>query len=167
MKAYLKYIKIDSVKNPELSYLHLPNNIREHIRIKKNELHFRQSVVAWSLVYELAKKLFNFEQFEINFSSNGKPSVVEQQFYFSISHSNEYVAVVMSMGEIAVDVQEIKKKRDYDHLCRLEVSAKLLDKSIFSCRDEDMEGINYYSFDLIKKYKLLIGSYDKLEIEVL
>lgn len=167
MKTYLKYLKIDSIQNIELSYLNLPSNIREHIRTKKNELHFKQSVVAWSLVYELAKQIFNIEDFVVLFSDNGKPYVSDNTFYFSISHSNEYVAVIISHDEIAVDVQELKKNRDYDYLCRLEVSAKLQDKSIFSCKEDDLEGINFYDLDLIKKYKLIVGSYKKLDIEVL
>lgn len=167
MKTYLKYIKLESVQNIELSYLNLPTNIREHIRTKKNELHFKQSVVAWSLVYEIGKKLFNLEQFDVQFSENGKPKVVDNLFYFSISHSNDYVAVVFSSVNVSVDVQETKRNRDYDYLCRLEVSAKLQDKSIFSCKEEDLNGINFYDFKLIKKYKLIVGSFEKLEIDVI
>lgn len=167
MKTYLKYIKLESVQNIELSYLNLPTNIREHIRTKKNELHFKQSVVAWSLVYEIGKKLFNLEQFDVQFSENGKPNVVDNLFYFSISHSNDYVAVVFSSVNVSVDVQETKRNRDYDYLCRLEVSAKLRDKSIFSCKEEDLSGINFYDFKLIKKYKLIVGSFEKLEIDVI
>lgn len=167
MKAYLKYIKLESVQNIELSYLNLPNNIREHIRTKKNELHFKQSVVAWSIVCEFGKKLFNLEQFDVQFSENGKPNVVDDLFFFSISHSNDYVAVVFSLDNVSVDVQEIKRNRDYDYLCRLEVSAKLQDKSIFSCKEEDLNGINFYDFNFIKKYKLIVGSYEKLEIDVI
>ena len=167
MKTYLKYIKIDSVQNIELSYLNLPSNIREHIRTKKNELHFKQSVIAWSLVYKLADELFNISNFVVQFSENGKPIVPDNSFYFSISHSKDYVVVVLSTDEVGVDVEELKKTRDLDYLCRLEVSAKLKDKSIFSCKEDDLEGINFYDLDLIKKYKLIVGSYKKLDIEVL
>lgn len=167
MKTYLTYIKIDQVNRIELSYLNLPANIREHIRQKKNELHFKQSVIAWSIVYNLGKKLFGLERFDVSFSENGKPSVVDDLFYFSISHSKDYVVVVFSSCDVAVDIEEISKKRDYDYLCRLEVSAKLKDKSIFKCTEEDIDGINYYDLDLIKKYKLIVGSFKQLKIEVL
>jgi lipid-A-disaccharide synthase-like uncharacterized protein len=83
MKTYLKYIKIDSIQNIELSYLNLPSNIRKHIRTKKNDLHFKQSVVAWSLIYKLAEELFNINNFVVQFSENGKPSVIDNSFYFS------------------------------------------------------------------------------------
>lgn len=167
MKTYLKYIKIDSVQNIELSYLNLPSNVREHIRTKKNELHFKQSVVAWSLLYELGRKLYQIDDFKIVFSDNGKPSVDDGLFKFSISHSDEYVVLVLSSCNVAVDVQNTKKDRDYDYLCRLEVSAKLKDKSIFKCDEQDLEGINYYDLKLIKKYKLIVGSFEELDIEIL
>ena len=167
MKTYLKYIKISDFDNIELNYLNLPDNVRSHVRSKKNELHFKQSVIAWSLLFLLGKNLYNIDNFEIMFSENGKPSVVGNSFYFSISHSSDYVAVTLSKCSVAVDIQEIKRKKDYDYLCKLEVSAKLQDKSIFKCREEDIKGINYYNFNNIKKYVLLVGSYEKLEIEVL
>jgi phosphopantetheinyl transferase len=167
MKAYLKYLNINDIQNIELSYLNLPTDIRKHVRSKYNDLHFKQSVIAWSLFFELVKKHLAVDNIEIEFSENGKPFVKDNLFYFSISHSSNYVAIVISSVNIGVDVQEMKRNRDYDYLCKLEVAAKLKDQSIFKCKEEDTLGIFYYNFDLIQNFKLLVGSYSKLEIEVL
>lgn len=167
MKAYIKYLKIDEINNIELAYLNLPSDIRKHVRLKKNELHFRQSVVAWNIVLEYGKKIFNLDEINFSFSENGKPFVTNGLFNFSISHSDEYVAVVLSNTNVGIDIQNMKKNRDYDYLCKLEVSAKLQDKSIFSCSESDIVGVKYYTFDFIKKYMLVVGSLEQLDIVVL
>ena len=139
--------------------------IQKAHKYKKEDDYKRSVLSSYLLNYVLYFHQVKNKNIIYNFYN--KPYLESKEIFFNISHSKDYVAVVLSNDEVGVDVEELKKTRDLDYLCRLEVSAKLKDKSIFSCKEDDLEGINFYDLDLIKKYKLIVGSYKKLDIEVL
>ncbi|MEC9282213.1 MAG: 4'-phosphopantetheinyl transferase superfamily protein [Bdellovibrionota bacterium] len=49
--------------------------------------------------------LQNFETLDLNFSSNGKPYLKDQRFFFNMAHSGNYIIVVASSNPCGVDLQ--------------------------------------------------------------
>ena len=64
-----------------------------------------QKFYAWSLL-EFGAKELGFEPKLINFSKNKNGKWSCNQFYFSISHSNNIVAVAISDKPIGIDIQK-------------------------------------------------------------
>ena len=68
-----------------------------------------QSVAAWKLLEYAVMLNFPNQKFDYK-SENGVFSAVNNPFYFSISHSNNFVAVAISNFSIGVDVEKCDSK---------------------------------------------------------
>lgn len=68
-----------------------------------------QSVAVWKLLEYAVKLNFPNQKFDYK-SENNVFSTVGNHFYFSITHSNNYVAVAISNSSIGVDVEECCSK---------------------------------------------------------
>lgn len=96
------------------------NNFKNIKHIKSFEffdgsLHQKESILAWSIVLKrLADKLISPD---ISFHSYGKPYIKGEEYFFNISHSDGFVAVVFATQDIAVDVQYIDNK-DHSNIYR-------------------------------------------------
>lgn len=102
------YLIIDSINNLES----LDQNISEE-RIKKAERFTfvddkKRCILAEILLRKVLNKL-NVDTNNLNYiyNENGKPYLKDSNYYFNISHSGEYVAVVVSDVEIGIDIQKI------------------------------------------------------------
>ncbi len=84
-----------------------PNNIKEHILEKKNILSKKQSAAGYLLLSRGFKELFGEENITLRFTENGKP--ISDVCYFSISHSENIAACVISDKPIGLDVQKMHK----------------------------------------------------------
>ena len=78
----------------------LPKNLREHILKKKIERERALSTLGYSLAF--------LEGGEIEFLPNGKPRFKSSPLFFSISHSENTLAVAISEREVGVDVEMIR-----------------------------------------------------------
>ena len=89
----------------------IPLSKREHIFKCKNQKRQRQSIVAEIVLKELLDQHtdIQYEQIEYVYNKNGKPYIKGNPIYFNISHSNEYVSVVISDTEVGIDIQEINE----------------------------------------------------------
>ena len=164
--TYLLYKDIRKINDFKERLETLPEDIKKHVCLKKHELHLKQSITGWSELYKLVKQVYNKESFEVVFNELGKPSVKDNSFYFSISHSSNFVVIVISDNDVAVDVEYIKKEKDYLFWCKKEVAAKLKGKSVFS--DVVMDDLKYLVFDnLIPNYMLVVGTYKESKIDIL
>ena len=100
----LKY-NITDIGSEEIEkrFLTLPKNLREHILKKKSERERALSTLGYSLAV--------LEGGEIEILPNGKPIFKSSPLFFSISHSENVVAVAVSEREIGVDVEKIREVR--------------------------------------------------------
>ena len=87
------------------------NNIYEikRNRIKKDNY---LSIYAEYLLSELLKE-YNIDYNDITILENeyGKPYIKDNNIYYSISHSNEYVIVCINDSPIGIDIQLIKNNK--------------------------------------------------------
>ena len=109
-KVYYSLQKID--ESLEFDEKMFSANVSLHIKKYKNKNAFQQSFQAWKLLDEIVQKVFNkpLKEYNIKFSDRGKPYCDE--FYFSISHVDEYVAVALSKEPCGIDIEKIEEGRN-------------------------------------------------------
>lgn len=71
---------------------------------------YKQAIVAEMLLKKLLKCNNNLDYNKLDFyyNENGKPFIKKQRIFFSISHSYDYVIVVISNKPIGVDIEKIR-----------------------------------------------------------
>ena len=79
--------------------------------LKTNELRKKQELVGAYLL--LKESLYLDYQYDLHsddliYNENGKPYLKKENIYFSLSHSNGIVALVINKEEIGLDIEEIK-----------------------------------------------------------
>ena len=87
----------------EKRFSELPENIKAHISKKKSERERSLSTVGYSLAAK--------EGGEIGILPSGKPHFKNSPLFFSISHSENVVAVAISEREVGVDVEKLRNVR--------------------------------------------------------
>lgn len=108
----MKYIvkNINDISNKELESFELLNS--DILKLKKLLLEKRkkQFIVGRMLLDKLLNENYNIKyiDMEIIYNENGKPYFSKKSIYFNISHSEDYVIVVISDKEIGVDIEKIK-----------------------------------------------------------
>lgn len=86
----------------------LPPTVLGHIEKKTNDRARKESLAAYSLLYELAcdegvPALLS----RLGFSDVGKPYDMSGELYVSLSHSGGYVAAAVADSPIGVDIERI------------------------------------------------------------
>lgn len=95
----------------------LPPSILGHVEEKTNEGLKRESLAAYSLLYELSRDegvpaLLS----RLGFLPSGKPYDTAGELYVSLSHSGEYAAVAVSDTPIGVDIERINASLSAERL---------------------------------------------------
>lgn len=81
---------------------------RTHMRSKRNPQAYTASLCAWNL---LAKALYTTgikKLPEVRFMDSGKPAFSDHFLHFSLSHSGNMSAVILSDSPCGVDIQQIR-----------------------------------------------------------
>src|SRR5574344_836351 len=100
------------------------------------------------------KKLVHDNNIKIVKNTNGKPSILNSKYYFSVSHSDNKTAIVVSLKPVGIDMEKIRPY-DIKLLNYLKIKNKLSDKSFFK------EWTRMESY--IKKDGLSIADINKLD----
>ena len=82
--------------------------LHEHLRAKSNPAVHAASVAAWSLLAEGLRMLGADVLPEVRFDPNGKPSFANSPLHFSLSHSGNLAAVLISEAPCGVDVEQLR-----------------------------------------------------------
>ena len=110
------------------------NNIyldkKREINQFQNETRKKQSIIGQKLLMDTLKNNYhlNYKDLVITKNKYGKP-YLNNDIFFNISHSNEYIVLVTSKEEIGIDIekmrkQELKKakffatKEEYDYIAK-------------------------------------------------
>ena len=82
--------------------------LHEHLRAKTNPAVHASSVAAWSLLAEGLRMLGMEALPEVRFDPGGKPVFVNSPLHFSLSHSGNLAAVLISEEPCGVDVEQLR-----------------------------------------------------------
>lgn len=86
----------------------LPTKITNHIESYKDIKRKTTSLYTWQHLAYILKTKYQIELKNeiIEFYLNGKPDLINQAVYFSLSHSSEYGVVLISDTVCGVDIQQ-------------------------------------------------------------
>lgn len=121
--------------------------LKNKINIDINYKH-KQTVVAWYLLLKLLEE--RLDEKDILFDKNiyGKPFLINNQYFFNISHSHKKVAVGISDREIGIDIEKILTPN-------LKISDKFFNKQerdfIFSDNDQLLIKKRFYIIWTLKE----------------
>lgn len=120
------------VENNDISPIERMVEIESCESIKtKNEKFY-----AWKLLEFAIKDCLNVDIKNVNFKKNNSKWVCDD-FYFSLSHSNNIVAVVVAKNEVGIDVEKVELERFYKLL-----ASKILTEKELVDFDNNVETIN-------------------------
>ena len=93
-------------------------NLLKEFRKKefKNECKFLEHCFSYLMVDRILSNLYDISNREIEFLS-GKPFLKTREKYFSISHSEEYIALAFSDKDCGIDIEKIKE-RDFSSISK-------------------------------------------------
>ena len=111
MDKYL-YLNIKYFNNNKISNYY--NHIYEEkkIRLSKylNKNKIKSSIIGEVLLEKLLKeKNIEYKKQQIHLNKNNKPYITNSNIYYNISHSYDYVIVIISDNEIGIDIEKIRK----------------------------------------------------------
>ena len=82
--------------------------LHEHLRAKTNPAVRASSVAAWSLLVG-GLRMLGVDAFpELRFDPGGKPHFIDNPLHFSLSHSGNLAAVLISDEPCGVDVEQLR-----------------------------------------------------------
>jgi phosphopantetheinyl transferase len=110
MEIYI--IEINKFQYDSTVIKDLPLNIQEHIKSKKNENSYKESLVAWSTL----NNIFRQKNVYLNvfFTDNGKPLFLDNSWYFNITHSHNIIALGISKNALGIDVEKVDNNKNID-----------------------------------------------------
>ncbi|MCR5388493.1 MAG: 4'-phosphopantetheinyl transferase superfamily protein [Lachnospiraceae bacterium] len=114
MLPLVRYKKVEDCKNTDLKALVSPVRIEKASRFK-HEADFNRSVCAEILLNEMAKELFPGIKtpLTLTYDEKGKPHCKKQDglpLHFSLSHSGDFVACIISDRPCGIDIERIREK---------------------------------------------------------
>ena len=80
----------------------------EHLRAKTNPAVHAASIAAWSLLAEGLRRLGMKALPEVRFDPSGKPCFANSSLHFSLSHSGNLAAVLISEEPCGVDIELVR-----------------------------------------------------------
>lgn len=111
MKYIIKNINDYSDKEINNFYNNIYIEKKNRINNFRNELKTRQSVIGELLLSNLLDKYYNldYNDLEFKFNKDNKPFIVNNNIFYNISHSSNYVIAVVSDKEIGIDIEKIRE----------------------------------------------------------
>lgn len=111
MKYIIKNINDYSDNEIDNFYNNIYIEKKKRINNFKNELKVKQSIIGELLLRDLLDKYYNlnYNNLEFEFNKNNKPFIVNKNIFYNISHSSNYVIVVVSDKEIGIDIEKIRE----------------------------------------------------------
>ncbi|NLJ82287.1 MAG: 4'-phosphopantetheinyl transferase superfamily protein [Bacteroidales bacterium] len=98
--------KIKESEEILLKLRQLPAKEKEEINSLKNSKKRRQRLAYRILLKEILQK-----DFTLSYNTQGKPFIDNETLYFSVSHSDEYAAVLLSHTHlVGVDIEKISQR---------------------------------------------------------
>jgi len=109
MEYYIDHIKNHTQNS--LNNFKVSKQKEQRIKKLKKKLTRNQSILGEILLKKLLKEKYNLDYNQIEFYENnyGKPYLKNQNIYFNISHSYNYVITIISKKEIGIDIEKIRK----------------------------------------------------------
>ena len=137
---------------------HLPKS--ENLRIEKikNEKKKRLSFFSRVLLSEMYEREFKKKLPEISYTEEGKPYFKSKECFFSISQSEDFVAVAISDFEVGVDIQLLSQNEE-----KRKRREKRFGLEVFDNSKAKENNIDFSFFDITEEKENLILKENKMK----
>ena len=123
----------------------LPQKIIDHISLYQDRKRYYYSLGIWSylnrILREEYKVILNDEN--IIFTKSGKPYLLASEYYFSLSHTDNYFAIMIRDEPCGVDIQ-----KSFDNL---KIANKILTENEFKEFEESIDKKDFLNRKWVKK----------------
>ena len=110
MEYIVKNIQGFNDNDIESFYKRIPKNKRDKINKIKNSNARKRSIVGEILLSKLlTKNNLSYDNLEYYINDYGKPYLKNNNLFFNISHSFDYVIAIVSEKEIGIDIEKLRK----------------------------------------------------------
>ena len=110
MEYIVKNIQGFNDNDIESFYERIPKNKRDKINKIKNSNARKRSIVGEILLSKLlTKNNLSYDNLEYYINDYGKPYLKNNNLFFNISHSFDYVIAIVSEKEIGIDIEKLRK----------------------------------------------------------
>lgn len=115
-------VYILNLKNMHIEYsallMELPVYCLHKINNVKDEKLKKERTIAWYMLYKLLLTYHNIDltKYKIFENENGKPYI--DDIFFNITHSKEYLGIIISNQECGIDIEKIELKVDKDRFAK-------------------------------------------------
>jgi 4'-phosphopantetheinyl transferase len=157
MKIYISNINKCKTTVLELEKK-LPFDLLAQAKKYKNYLDYRRSLIAYNMLYVIGRQDFGLtENFKIKNNEYGKPYLFHREnYFFNISHSEDWVALAISTKEIGIDL-EFNLCFEYSEVTDFIFTQK--EREFFEKVSTDMKNRVFYRFWTLKEsYIKAIGT---------
>ena len=104
-------VYIASIPTKSFKWEVFPKRREDEIKSCENEQKRKEKYYVWKLLEYAIKKTFNKDIKDVKFNKSTRGKWISDEFEFSLSHSNEVVAVAISNGAVGIDVEMERKIR--------------------------------------------------------
>ena len=137
---------------------------------QKDEHKKIQSYVGYKLL-DIVLKKHNITNYGLTLNDSGKPGLVGVDLYFSISHSENIVCLILSDSEVGVDCEYVDSKRDLSKLIKYAFTINEIEE--YNSLSNDLKAEFFYKAWVQKEAyfkKLSIGlskEFSKIECQLI
>ena len=146
----MKYLikNINDVNDADINNFVLNSNDKLKYNKILNKKRKKQFIIGRMLLSELLITEYNKKYIDIPiiFNKNGKPYLKNNNIYFNISHSNDYVICAISDKNIGVDIEKIKsvnknsvkfyaKEKEVEYICNNDIDFNRRAICIYSLKE--------------------------------
>ncbi len=114
---YLYYTSLPGANTPASVYDQLlclfDKDLQQYLSKKRNKNVQARSILAYAMLHKAGIHLWNSSApLSVHFGAHGKPSLpAAPHWHIGVSHSGDYIAVVLSPKPIGIDIEHIGSKQ--------------------------------------------------------
>ncbi|APC97704.1 4'-phosphopantetheinyl transferase family protein [Francisella frigiditurris] len=109
-EVYSFILKID-----DFSLENLQLNIKKHIPGFNDGMR-SQKIFSQLVRYHVFYNFFSIQNLKFGELESGKPTLINKELEFSISHTSEYIIMSVAKDEIGVDIEQVRDKRNLEKI---------------------------------------------------
>lgn len=116
-----RYLNINELNTDEISMKVSKDRIERSAKFK-NDADRKRSVAVEYLLFDMVEEYAGFRPDSLIYDSKRKPHIFDDNGYdlihFSLSHSGDYVACIVSDKLCGIDIEKHSEKREYEKIAK-------------------------------------------------
>lgn len=143
----------------------LPESFKERTNKYSLKEDKKRSVIAYYLLYKYLINDFSYDFSKMNLKENEYEKPYLEGIYFNISHSHNFVVLVISDYECGIDIEKIESNKDYSKIAKKVLKNNEYQEYLITKNNEYV----IKKWVLMEAYYKMLGTgikYNDMEIDV-